>query len=760
MSRLVKWARTHRGPAVSLSILPSLPTELLLEILAAADDKTLHMLARVSRRFYALAKETLLLQNNIRLSSRSVSITSSEALRALRLALALRDDFSDKRSPLDKLEYLPRAPLSNCGSKNLRRLQALFTRLSSSVDRIPDILLTFSHNLIQRPVGWNMAIQTPKLLQYLCGESPIAVIVSTTAIFTLEVPTLHTWSPYTRDPYCKLELHGHHVVGGSPDPAPADSADLRPVHLSTCYASFTPRARERERERDREREPENRDELAPDLRPRPLPAVKSFAERYRVDSIPRRARTTATAPQTPEKPQRQRTRSSSLSLTPISRTVSSPGTPQSPIASRPRRSSISLGPAHLLLPSTTSAVAPPPQARRRLPAMATIPFFTGDRNVDTYTAPDFVKSCKTFFRVYSVVNDAEKIEECGNHFRDGTVANLWFQALTPPQSTVWAEFVTAFETRFKTVTAVAKPKPKARAELTAMRIDMAELAKPATVIHGRSIPPINNFIHRLQDKVNEAEAASEDVGLWEFFHALPDLIANAVNAMPANWTAMITALEGLSDTTVESAVNMYKASKATQDQIDALQRQMQTMRMSPMKPLAVPPAAPPLVPPAAPPPGPAPAVPNANTGGRRRVRQDATEAEKNALREVLARTIALRAPDTPAGHVEYEAQVARWDRLNGNISRSEVQLERTGYPLRPGTAPPCSGECFKCGKTTPYHRNAPCPTTVLPSLEQSFRAVCHTWLGKTNTAPAVNMVEVAGVPWYEADDEGEQDFQG
>ncbi|KAJ7071669.1 hypothetical protein C8F01DRAFT_1318141 [Mycena amicta] len=208
MSRLVKWARTHKAAAVSLSILPSLPTELLLEILAAADDKTLHMLARVSRRFYALAKETLLLRNDIQLSSRSVSITSSEALRALRLALALRDDFSDKRSPLDTLEYLPRAPLSNAGSKNLRRLQALFTRLSSSVDRIPDILLTFSHNLIQRPVGWNMAIQTPKLLQYLCGESPVAVIVSTTAIFTLKVPTLHTWSPYTRDPYCKLELHG------------------------------------------------------------------------------------------------------------------------------------------------------------------------------------------------------------------------------------------------------------------------------------------------------------------------------------------------------------------------------------------------------------------------------------------------------------------------------------------------------------------------------------------------------------------------
>lgn len=36
--------------------------------------------------------------------------------------------------------------------------------------------------------------------------------------------------------------------------------------------------------------------------------------------------------------------------------------------------------------------------------------------------------------------------------------------------------------------------------------------------------------------------------------------------------------------------------------------------------------------------------------------------------------------------------------------RSNEAVETTGYPLTPGTAPPCSRECWKCGvRTTPLH---------------------------------------------------------
>ncbi|KAF7296879.1 F-box domain-containing protein [Mycena indigotica] len=211
MSRIFKRAMSSKGGHMSLSKLPSLPTELLLEILAAADDETLHALAEVSKKFHWLAKESLLLRHKLELFTKNVLISSSDALRALRLALALRDPDPSSpianRRPLHKFEYVPRDGLTNGGVENLRRLQALFNHLSPSVYRISHILLTFDRNLIKRPVTWNMGVNVPRLLQALCGQSPVAVIVSNTAIFTHKVRALRTWNPYTREPYCKLELH-------------------------------------------------------------------------------------------------------------------------------------------------------------------------------------------------------------------------------------------------------------------------------------------------------------------------------------------------------------------------------------------------------------------------------------------------------------------------------------------------------------------------------------------------------------------------
>ncbi|KAG0701843.1 hypothetical protein DFH29DRAFT_757317, partial [Suillus ampliporus] len=51
-------------------------------------------------------------------------------------------------------------------------------------------------------------------------------------------------------------------------------------------------------------------------------------------------------------------------------------------------------------------------------------------------------------------------------------------------------------------------------------------------------------------------------------------------------------------------------------------------------------------------------------------------------------------PDTAAGQVAYEEQVRQWNSRWGNNSRC---TEHTPYPLMPGTAQICSGECFRCG---------------------------------------------------------------
>ncbi|KAG2047616.1 hypothetical protein BDR06DRAFT_837974, partial [Suillus hirtellus] len=51
-------------------------------------------------------------------------------------------------------------------------------------------------------------------------------------------------------------------------------------------------------------------------------------------------------------------------------------------------------------------------------------------------------------------------------------------------------------------------------------------------------------------------------------------------------------------------------------------------------------------------------------------------------------------PDTANGRTAYEEQIRQWFAKNSADGRVN---ENTRFPLRPGSAMICSGECFKCG---------------------------------------------------------------
>ncbi|KAG2344275.1 hypothetical protein BDR05DRAFT_882631, partial [Suillus weaverae] len=51
-------------------------------------------------------------------------------------------------------------------------------------------------------------------------------------------------------------------------------------------------------------------------------------------------------------------------------------------------------------------------------------------------------------------------------------------------------------------------------------------------------------------------------------------------------------------------------------------------------------------------------------------------------------------PDTQGGQTAYIEQVRQWETQWGGGTRCS---EQTPYPLMPGTAQICSGECFRCG---------------------------------------------------------------
>ena len=75
-------------------------------------------------------------------------------------------------------------------------------------------------------------------------------------------------------------------------------------------------------------------------------------------------------------------------------------------------------------------------------------------------------------------------------------------------------------------------------------------------------------------------------------------------------------------------------------------------------------------------------------------RPPATQADRAALLVCLQKY--PHHPDTEAGRQAHRAQQADWARTHG---LNAMVTESTPYPLRPGTPPVGSGECFTCGFT-------------------------------------------------------------
>ncbi|KAG6912355.1 hypothetical protein DXG01_015216, partial [Tephrocybe rancida] len=111
---------------------------------------------------------------------------------------------------------------------------------------------------------------------------------------------------------------------------------------------------------------------------------------------------------------------------------------------------------------------------------------------------------------------------------------------------------------------------------------------------------------------------------------------------------------------------------------------------------------------------------------------DRDPAERWADAERLALPIH---PDTPAGRALYDTQVVDWNKRNGTKGPNETRP----YPLRPGSQPVATGDCWACGLSG--HKNGTCSNSKAPEHETRWRYIASTIKGRMlrNASTAINL---------------------
>ncbi|TFK58737.1 hypothetical protein BDN72DRAFT_906453 [Pluteus cervinus] len=130
-------------------------------------------------------------------------------------------------------------------------------------------------------------------------------------------------------------------------------------------------------------------------------------------------------------------------------------------------------------------------------------------------------------------------------------------------------------------------------------------------------------------------------------------------------------------------------------------------------------------------------------------RKEFTEVERQQLANLVVKLVQY--PNTPAGQAAYQKALAKWDQDHSGAFPTSYAQEP--YPLKPGTAPVLSRECFRCGYTG--HARADCKGEEVSRKEYRWRSICNNKLRKAQgETSAVRWVDIEDFEDQEGKEEG------
>ena len=199
-----------------------------------------------------------------------------------------------------------------------------------------------------------------------------------------------------------------------------------------------------------------------------------------------------------------------------------------------------------------------------------------------------------------------------------------------------------------------------------------------------------------------AKRAKIDTGTANIVHVrdkLPEILKYKVGESHANWKAFRTAIEMVDRTYIRDEVRKHRERVA---QIDSLSTQItrveRTLARSnnPISDLTTQLSHTTIssthVAPPTPLPQQFPQQPNLARQTGSRLSSVTTEDEKTIVRVNITKY--PHHPSTAEGHTSYFEQLRTWKAVHGENAPITIH---TPFPLRPGTAQVCSGECYTCG---------------------------------------------------------------
>ncbi|KAF5382140.1 hypothetical protein D9615_004471 [Tricholomella constricta] len=338
--------------------------------------------------------------------------------------------------------------------------------------------------------------------------------------------------------------------------------------------------------------------------------------------------------------------------------------------------------------------------------------FWGDRPDEN--AQDFFRA---FNRAMGDKDDDVKRRLFVNYLRADSEADEWYAALDPNIRAGWAEIERAFHLRWPRSTIARKTAMEYEEEVLAMKLKEETLGLKETVA-GREVYSHIAWADRIGALVSRAGLATGTMYIGLVRRALPTLIRERITATPTDWSTFLANIRSIDiDYIRDGAAELGKerervrrfeervrSLEAQASPTRAIRTQMAQTNISTSLPRSKQPST--------------DGNPFMNAGGGQGNLSYGAPTQGGAGRG----TGGARLPRAPPTEADRQA----WATRHGPETRV---TESTPYPLRPGTLPVNSNECFGCGQSGHIAPRCPVPQErKLNVREADWRAICRNIL--------------------------------